>query len=148
MNLVTACLIVYYVIGAYVRYCCTLAGFGLSDLDSPGGRRQQRRDARGRRGRGGRRPETVDPPPVPRSDTGLLIGALNIQSLKPKLLELTDEISRNNYDVLLLSETWLRPSTPNRLLVIPGYFNRTDNLTVGATAVSPSSPRQASRPCL
>ena len=35
MNLVTACLIVYYVIGAYVRYCRTLAGFGLSDLDSP-----------------------------------------------------------------------------------------------------------------
>ena len=33
--MVTACLIVYYVFGAYVRYCCTLAGFGLSDLDSP-----------------------------------------------------------------------------------------------------------------
>ena len=31
----TVCLIVYYVIGAYVRCCCTLAGFGLSDLDSP-----------------------------------------------------------------------------------------------------------------
>ena len=31
----TACLIVYYVIGAYVRYCRTLADLGLSDLDSP-----------------------------------------------------------------------------------------------------------------
>ena len=51
----------------------------------------------------------------------ILIGALNIQSLKPKLLELTDELTRRDFDVMLLSETWLRPATPGRLLVIPGY---------------------------
>ena len=73
------------------------------------------------------------------SGTGLHIGALNIQSLKPKLLELTDAITRYDYDVFLLSETWLRPSTPNRLLVIPGYAisraDRPDGRGYGGVAI-------------
>ena len=91
-----------------------------------GGRRPQRRGARGGRGRGRRQPETSV---HHRLDVGrnLRIGALNIQSLKPKILELTHKLHQNDYDVLLLSETWLRPTTPNRLLVIPGYsLNRAD----------------------
>ena len=90
-----------------------------------GGRRPQRRGARGRSGRGGRQPETTDArPQVGRS---LRIGALNIQSLKPKIMELTHELRQNDYDILLLSETWLRPTTPDRLVVIPGYsLSRTD----------------------
>ena len=46
-----------------------------------------------------------------------LLGHLNIQSLKPKILELSTELSKFKYDLLTLNETWLRPSTPNRLLV-------------------------------
>ena len=106
-----------------------------------GGGRPQRRGVRGRRGRGtgGRRPDSVHPAPAPSSSTGLVIGALNVQSIKPKLLELTDEFSRQNLDVLLLSETWLRPSTPNRLLVIPGYnisrVDRPDGRGYGGVAI-------------
>ena len=55
------------------------------------------------------------------ASTGLLVGALNIQSLKPKTLELTQELHRHGYDVMLLSETWLKPATPSRLITIPGY---------------------------
>ena len=105
-----------------------------------GRRRPQRRGARGRRGRGGgRRLESTLPLTGQLSGTGLHIGALNIQSLKPKLLELTDAITRYDYDVLLLSETWLRPSTPNRLLVIPGYAisraDRPDGRGYGGVAI-------------
>ena len=58
---------------------------------------------------------------------GLLIGSLNVQSVKPKLLELSQEMHRFNYDVMALQETWLKPSTPNRLLSLPGYqIHRTD----------------------
>ena len=84
-----------------------------------GGRRPQRRGARGRRGRGGGRTATA--PTAHRPGTGLSIGALNVQSLKPKLLELSDELSRQDLDIMLLSETWLRPSTPKRLLVFFFY---------------------------
>ena len=73
------------------------------------------------------------------ANTGLLIGVLNIQSLKPKLLELTEELNRHDFDACLLAETWLRPSTPNRLLVIPGYslsrVDRPDGSGYGGVAV-------------
>ena len=49
------------------------------------------------------------------------ICALNIQSLKPKTAELYSEMMRYNYDFVVLSETWLKPCTPNRLLNFPGY---------------------------
>ena len=74
-------------------------------------RRGRRAHARGKRGGGWRAA----------ASTGLLIGTLNIQSLKPKLLELTHEANQSQYDLLILNETWLRPSIPNRLLTIPGY---------------------------
>ena len=54
------------------------------------------------------------------SASSLLVGALNIQSLKPKMLELTQELHLQWYNVMLLSETWLKPTTPNRPIVIPG----------------------------
>ena len=105
-----------------------------------GGRRPQRRGARGRRGRGKQHTEAAIPVTGRRApDTGLQVGALNIQSMKPKLLELTEEIDRNDFDVILLSETWLRPTTPNRLLVIPGYSisraDRPDGSGYGGVAI-------------
>ena len=43
------------------------------------------------------------------------------------------------YDVMLLSETWLLPSTPKRLLVIPGYslsrVDRPDGRGYGGVAI-------------
>ena len=51
----------------------------------------------------------------------LKLCALNIQSLKPKSVELRDEIDRFSYDFVALSETWLKPCIPNRLLTFPGY---------------------------
>ena len=51
----------------------------------------------------------------------LKVCGINIQSLKPKTVELYDEIMRFNYDFIGLSETWLKPATPNRLLPFSGY---------------------------
>ena len=149
-----------------------------------GGRRPQRRGARGRRGKtnGGRRPSVgtvgtrwelaaaaesaaaasdvtapragqghvppAPPQPGPESArgggcraqaTGLVIGALNIQSLKPKLLELSHELNQHQFDVLSLSETWLKPATPTKLLVLPGYSvaraDRRDGRGYGGVAI-------------
>ena len=74
----------------------------------------RRAHARGKRGGGWREA----------ASTALLIGTLNIQSLKPKLLELSHEVDQSRYDLLVINETWLKPSTPNRLLTIPGYSIR------------------------
>ena len=49
------------------------------------------------------------------------ICAINVQSLKPKTLEVTHELDLFGYDIMIISETWLRPNCPNRLLVFPGY---------------------------
>ena len=49
----------------------------------------------------------------------LVFGSLNVQSLWGKLLELSEVLHRQQYDVILLTETWLKPSMPNRLLVPP-----------------------------
>ncbi|KAF0296827.1 hypothetical protein FJT64_005733 [Amphibalanus amphitrite] len=51
----------------------------------------------------------------------LYIGQINIQSLKPKLLELRHDIDEHGFDVIVLNETWMRITTPNRLVPIPGY---------------------------
>ena len=52
---------------------------------------------------------------------------------------MTAEISRLDLDIILLSETWLKPSTPNRLLVIPGYHisraDRPDGRGYGGVAI-------------
>ena len=57
----------------------------------------------------------------------LLICTLNIQSVKPKTVELSPELQRFGYDIAVLCETWLRPNVPNRLVVFPGYtLHRSD----------------------
>ena len=52
----------------------------------------------------------------------LIIGQLNIQSIKPKLPDLRAEINNvYGFHVLGLCETWLTDNVPNRLLNVPGY---------------------------
>ena len=88
-----------------------------------GRRRRTRRGRRApsarRRGSKGARHREAHQRPAP--GAGLIIGVLNVQSLKPKLLELADHLHRGKYDLMSLTETWLRPSTPSRLLSLPGY---------------------------
>ena len=58
-------------------------------------------------------------------DTGtdqLIIGHLNIQSYKPKLHDLRNDIHDTyGFDVLALCETWLTPPVPDRLIGVNGY---------------------------
>ena len=58
-------------------------------------------------------------------DTGaqqLIIGQLNIQSYKPKIHDLRNDIRDvYGFDVLALCETWLTPSVPDRLMGVEGY---------------------------
>ena len=83
---------------------------------APGARRRGSRGGRSREGR-----------PAAGNGASLTVGLINIQSLKPKLLQLSDQLHRGNYDLMALNETWLRPTTPSRLLVLPGYrLFRTD----------------------
>ena len=60
--------------------------------------------------------------------------------LKPKLLELADHLHRGNYGIMSLSETWLKPSTPSRLLTLPGYqlyrADRPDRRGYGGVALA------------
>lgn len=52
----------------------------------------------------------------------LLAGMINIQSLLPKIASLQhDHLNRLNYDVCVLTETWLRSATATRLVTFPGY---------------------------
>ena len=37
------------------------------------------------------------------------------------MLELSAELDKFKYDLFCLNETWMRPDTPSRLLVTPGY---------------------------
>ena len=87
-----------------------------------GGGPRRRRTHRGRRSRERKRgPRRRRRHWTASGDGALRICGLNVQSLKPKTVELYHEITRFNYDFAALSETWLRQSTPNRLLVFPGY---------------------------
>ncbi|MES9882360.1 MAG: hypothetical protein ABW185_15925 [Sedimenticola sp.] len=52
-------------------------------------------------------------------NSGLSVMHLNIQSIKPKLEIL--EIEAQPYDVLVFTETWLSPDTPNETLLIPNF---------------------------
>lgn len=69
----------------------------------------------------------------------LYIAQLNVQSIKPKLLELRQDIAEHGYDVVVLCETWLKPSTDNRLIPVPGYQllrrDRADGRGYGGVAV-------------
>ena len=51
----------------------------------------------------------------------LYVAQLNIQSMKPKLLELRHDIAQHDYDVVVLCETWLKSTTHNRLIPVPGW---------------------------
>ena len=74
----------------------------------------------------------------PRPDQ-LYVASINVQSLKPHLLELRQDIDHHGYDVISLSETWLKPATPNRLIPVPGYqlfrSDRPDGRGYGGVAV-------------
>ena len=91
----------------------------------------------------------------------LYVAAINVQSLKPHLLELRQEIDHHGYEVISLSETWLKPATHNRLVPVPGYQlirrDRPDGRGYGGVAVlvrdsletividSPDRPTEGSR---
>ena len=68
---------------------------------------------------------------------GLKVCHLNVRSLLPKIDKLRLFISKNPFDVIAVSETWLKPSTPNNKIDIPYYSiyrnDRTDK-TGGGTA--------------
>ena len=52
----------------------------------------------------------------------LIIGQLNIQSYKPKLPDLRQDIDGvYGFDVLALCESWLTPNVPDRLIGVSGY---------------------------
>ena len=85
-----------------------------------GGRRNTRRGRRSRR-RGRRGGVRWRARGEERTDE-LYIAQLNVQSLKSKLPDLRHNLAEvHHFDIIALSETWLRPSVPNRLLNVDGY---------------------------
>ncbi|KAK7877748.1 hypothetical protein WMY93_030562 [Mugilogobius chulae] len=52
---------------------------------------------------------------------GLFGGHLNIRSLVSKADQLKHLLTNSNLDFLCISETWLRPSTPEHVFTVPGY---------------------------
>ena len=68
---------------------------------------------------------------------GLKVCHLNVRSLLPKIDSLRLFIRKNPFDVIAISETWLKPSTTTTELIIPNYSltrnDRTDK-TGGGTA--------------
>lgn len=64
--------------------------------------------------------------------TNLQIAHLNVRSLQPKLAEFKLLIFKEKYDVIALSETWLKPNTPDSHIKINGYkIVRVDRPTRG-----------------
>lgn len=65
-------------------------------------------------------------------ESGLKIGHCNCQSIKPapystKFDELRDFIQGTSFDIVGVSETWLKPEVPNGAVAIDGYtFCRND----------------------
>ena len=49
------------------------------------------------------------------------IHVLNVQSLLPKLPDITADVTETEPHVLCYTETNLRSTTPNRLISVPGY---------------------------
>ena len=78
----------------------------------------------------------------------LLMCTINIQSIKPKILELHQEIEQHQFDVIAVTETWLKPNTPTRLLNFPGFTviraDRPDKSGYGGVAVIHRDGVQAS----
>lgn len=77
--------------------------------ECPADQRGNRPQNRG--GRGDRRNE----------DNSILIYQINVQSLKPKILELRQHLADTGCDVILVCETWLSPHVPSRLVTFPGF---------------------------
>lgn len=48
-------------------------------------------------------------------------GNLNVRSLTAHFPEVCDLVRNNNYDVLCITESWLKPAIPSYLVQIPGY---------------------------
>ena len=114
------------------------AGSALPSGQSADSGRHRRRRSTGRRGSKGAQHRERHQRPAP--GVGLIMGVLNVQSLNPKLLELTDHLHHGRYDTMSLTETWLRPSTPSRLLTLPGYqlyrADRPDRRGYGGVALA------------
>ena len=107
--------------------------------------RPRRRARRGRRApsarkRGSKGAKHRERHQRPAGGVSLVIGTLNVQSVKPKLLELSTLLHGHNYDLMCLTETWLRPTTPNRLVMLPGYqllrADRSDGRGYGGVALA------------
>ena len=65
--------------------------------------------------------------------------ALNILSLKPKILDLRHDLESLNCDIAVITETWLRPETSSRFVTFPGFSlhraDRPDGSGYGGIAV-------------
>ena len=65
--------------------------------------------------------------------------ALNVRSLKPKILSLRHDLNFFDCDVCVLSETWLKPEISSRYVNFPGYTltraDRPDGRGYGGVAV-------------
>ena len=60
------------------------------------------------------------------------VAFLNVRSLILHFCDFRDYLTRNSYDIIGVSETWLRPHTTNNIINIPGYnLVRRDRLTRG-----------------
>lgn len=55
-------------------------------------------------------------------ENDIIFGHINIQSLKPKLIDIRHDICKvYGFDILALCETLLSPNVPDRLINIDGY---------------------------
>ena len=82
------------------------------------------RTRRGRRGAPRRRGQRGGVNWRRHGNTGsdLLIGHINIQSIKPKLPDIRNDIHQvYGFDILSFAETWTTPNVPARLLSVSGY---------------------------
>ena len=59
---------------------------------------------------------------ISKFNTMLKIGLSNVQSLVSHFSELSAFISAGNFDIVALTETWLKPSINDHLINIPGYY--------------------------
>ena len=107
----------------------------------PARRGRTRRGGRGRpRGRrGGRRHRREERHQGVEGRGGICVVALNVRSLKPKILSLRHDLGYFDCDVCALSETWLKPETPSRCINFPGYTltraDRPDGRGYGGVAI-------------
>ena len=70
-------------------------------------------------------------------NNNLKIGLSNVQSLIPHFSELASFVIAGNFDIVALTETWLKPAISDNLLTIPGYhLIRNDRLHKGSGGVA------------